>query len=186
MQWKVKVLVAQSCLTLYNLMDSPLGSYVHGISQARILGQVVIPFSRGSSWARNEKPWSPELQADSLPSEPPGKPHIAIQMHQINMMHPVYNSICQLFLNFFLRQYRLSSPSHWAQILASVTQSLGALSIKRTDNSSCFKDCCQRKEWANRSRHLEQLLGTKKVLDKYCVCVCVCSVGSDCLWPHGL
>ena len=32
--WEVKVLVAQSCLTLYNSMDySPPGSSVHGISR---------------------------------------------------------------------------------------------------------------------------------------------------------
>ena len=43
-------LVAQSCLTLCNPMDcSPSGSTVHGISQARILEWVAIPFSRGSS-----------------------------------------------------------------------------------------------------------------------------------------
>ena len=45
------VSVAQSCLTLCDPMDhspSP-GSSVHGISQARILKWVAIPFSRGSS-----------------------------------------------------------------------------------------------------------------------------------------
>ena len=47
---KVKVLVAQSCLTLCDLMDdSPLGSSVYGILQARILEWVAISFSRGSS-----------------------------------------------------------------------------------------------------------------------------------------
>ena len=35
---KVKVLVAQSCLTLWDPMDySPPGSFVHGILQARIV-----------------------------------------------------------------------------------------------------------------------------------------------------
>ena len=47
------VLVAQSCRTLYNLMDFSLpGSSVHGISQARILEKVAFPFSKGSSWLR--------------------------------------------------------------------------------------------------------------------------------------
>ena len=47
---KVKVLVAESSLTLCNPMDdSPPGSSVHGLLQARILEWVVIPFSRGSS-----------------------------------------------------------------------------------------------------------------------------------------
>ena len=52
--WKVKVLVAQLCLTLCDPMDySPPGPSVHGILQARILEWVVIPFSRGSSQPRD-------------------------------------------------------------------------------------------------------------------------------------
>ena len=48
--WKVKVLVAQLCLTLCDPMAwSPPGFSVHGILQARILEWVTIPFSRGSS-----------------------------------------------------------------------------------------------------------------------------------------
>ena len=47
-------LVAKSCLTLWDPMDySPLGSSVHGIPQARMLGWVVISSSRGSSWPRD-------------------------------------------------------------------------------------------------------------------------------------
>ena len=43
----VVVLVAKLCLTLCDPMDcSPPGSSVHGISQARILEWVVVPFSR--------------------------------------------------------------------------------------------------------------------------------------------
>ena len=50
---KVKVLVAQSCLTLCNPIDcSPTGSSVCGILQTRILEWVAIPFSRGSSRPR--------------------------------------------------------------------------------------------------------------------------------------
>ena len=42
-----KVLVAQLCLTLCDLMDySPAGSSAHGILQARILEWVAIFFSR--------------------------------------------------------------------------------------------------------------------------------------------
>ena len=52
---KVKVLVAQSCLTLYNPMDCSLpGSSVHRIFQGRILEWVAIPFSRGSSWPKDQ------------------------------------------------------------------------------------------------------------------------------------
>ena len=47
-------LVARSCLTHCDPMDcSPLGSSVHGISQARILEWVAISFSRGSFWPRD-------------------------------------------------------------------------------------------------------------------------------------
>ena len=52
--WKVKVKVAQLCLTLSDPMDySLLGSSVYGILQVKILEWVVIPFSRGSSWPRD-------------------------------------------------------------------------------------------------------------------------------------
>ena len=44
-----------------------------GILQARTLEWVAVPFSRGSSQPRNRTQVS-ALQADSLPSEPPGKP----------------------------------------------------------------------------------------------------------------
>ena len=49
---------------------SPPGSSVHGILQARILEWVAIPFSRESS-----QPRLPAFQAESLWSEPPGKPY---------------------------------------------------------------------------------------------------------------
>ena len=49
-----KMLVAQSCPILCNLVDcSTPGSSMHGISQARILEWVTISFSRGSSQPRS-------------------------------------------------------------------------------------------------------------------------------------
>ena len=52
---KVKVLVAQWCLTFCDPMDcSPPGSSVHGSLQARILEWVAISFSRGSSQPRDQ------------------------------------------------------------------------------------------------------------------------------------
>ena len=67
--YEVKVLVAQLCPTLCDLMDcSPLGSSVHGILQGRILEWGAILSFPGI------EPGSPALQADSLLSEPPGKP----------------------------------------------------------------------------------------------------------------
>ena len=74
---KVKVLVAQSFPTLCDPMDSLPVSSVHGILQVRILEWVAVPFSRGSSNPGME-PRSPALQADSLPSEPPGKPIVQL------------------------------------------------------------------------------------------------------------
>ena len=68
--------VAQSCLTLFNPMDCSLpGSSIHGIFQARILVWVAISFPRDLP-DPGIKPWSPALQTEGLPSEPPGKPLI--------------------------------------------------------------------------------------------------------------
>ena len=64
-----EVHVAQLCLTLCDPMDYT----VHGILLARVLEWVAIPFSRGSSQPRDWT-WVSCIQADSLPSEPPGKP----------------------------------------------------------------------------------------------------------------
>ena len=51
----VCVLVAQSCLTLCDPMDwGSLGSSVHGILQARILEWIAMPFSKRSSWQKNQ------------------------------------------------------------------------------------------------------------------------------------
>ena len=62
---------------------SPPGSCVHGISQAGILEWVAIFFPKGSSRPRDGpctmSPLSPALQADSLPTEPLGKPQASWQ-----------------------------------------------------------------------------------------------------------
>ena len=50
-----EVFVTELCLTLRDPMDcSPPGSSVHGVLQARTLEWVAIPFSRGSSWPRDQ------------------------------------------------------------------------------------------------------------------------------------
>ena len=68
----LKVLVVKSRLTPYDPMDcNPPDSSVLGILQARILEWIAIPFSRGSS---RLEPRFPMLWAESLPSEPLGKP----------------------------------------------------------------------------------------------------------------
>ena len=49
------VLVTESFPTLCDTMDcTPPGSSIHGILQAWILEWVAIPFSRGSSWPRDQ------------------------------------------------------------------------------------------------------------------------------------
>ena len=51
--WTSLLSVTQSCLTLCDSMDnSPPGSSVHGILQARILEWVAIPSCRGPSWPK--------------------------------------------------------------------------------------------------------------------------------------
>ena len=73
---KVKVLVAQLCLTLCNPMDcSPPGSSVHGISQARILEWVAVPFSRGIFPTQGSNSWLLHWQVDFfLPLSSQGGP----------------------------------------------------------------------------------------------------------------
>ena len=66
----VSVLIAQLCLTLRDPTNWGLpGSSIPGISQARILEWIAIPFSRDLP-DPGIKSRSPSLQADSLPSEP--------------------------------------------------------------------------------------------------------------------
>ena len=65
---------AQSCPTLCDPMDcSPPGSSVHGSLQARILEWVAIPFSRESSWPRDQTRVSC-ITGRIFTTEQPGKP----------------------------------------------------------------------------------------------------------------
>ena len=94
MKW---IEVAQSCRTLCDPMDcSPLGSSVHGIFQARILEWVAISFSRGSSRPRDWTQVS-ALQADTLTSEPPGKPRCNTSPLQTQpWITSAQNTVCML------------------------------------------------------------------------------------------
>ena len=51
----------------------PMDYTIHGILQARILGWVAFPFSRGSSQPRDQTQVS-HIAGDSLPAESQGKP----------------------------------------------------------------------------------------------------------------
>ena len=70
--------VAQSCLTLCNPTDrSPLGSAVHRDAPGKHTGVGCHALLQGIFPTQGLNPGlgqSPALQADSLPSEPPGKP----------------------------------------------------------------------------------------------------------------
>ena len=66
--------VAQLCLTLWDPMDcSPPGSSPMGFSKQEYWSGLPFP-SPGDLPDPGIKPRSPALQADALPSEPPGKP----------------------------------------------------------------------------------------------------------------
>ena len=59
---------------VFSVDSSPLGSFVHRIFHARILKGLPLasPGDFPDPWIKHG---SPALQAFSLPSEPPGKPH---------------------------------------------------------------------------------------------------------------
>ena len=85
-----------------------------GIFQARILEQVAISFSRGSSQTRIE-PRSPALQANSLPSEPPEICVISIlyPFHlfcTISIIQEKFISSLFVFSDVFDRQSAWHSP----------------------------------------------------------------------------
>ena len=71
----VLCLVTQSCQTLCHLMDfSPPGSSVHGDSPGKNTGAGCHALLQGIEPNLGIEPRSPTLQADSLLSEPAGKP----------------------------------------------------------------------------------------------------------------
>ena len=84
----MKLLVTQSCPTLCNPMDCSLpGSSVHGILQERYWSGLPFP-PPGEPPDQGIKLGSLALHADSLPSEPPGK--------------PIYMNIC---IHFRIKSY---------------------------------------------------------------------------------
>ena len=97
---KVKLLVTQACLTVWDSMDcSPPGSSIHGILQARIMEWVAIP-SPGDLPDTRIESRSPALQADSfLPSEPPEKPQISWISPQY---HPTLKERAATYLDIYI------------------------------------------------------------------------------------
>ena len=71
---KVKMPLAQLCLAVCHPVDcSWPGSSVHGIVQAGMLECIAIP-SPGDLPDPGIEPRPPTVEANSLPSQPPGKP----------------------------------------------------------------------------------------------------------------
>ena len=71
------VFIAQSCLTLCDSMNcSPQGSSVHGFLRQEYWSRLPCPPPEDLLYP-GIKPVSRALQANSLPSEPPGKPSLA-------------------------------------------------------------------------------------------------------------
>ena len=80
------VLVAQLCLTFCDPMDcSPLGSFVHGISRQEYWSRLPFP-SPGDLPSQGIEFRSPALQADSLLSEPLGKPPGKVRLGEVKWM----------------------------------------------------------------------------------------------------
>ena len=74
-------LVTKSCPTLCDPTDyCPPGSSVHGILQARLLQWVKPVLSLGNLPDPEIKARSPTLQTNSLSSELPGKPRVAVDL----------------------------------------------------------------------------------------------------------
>ena len=75
LSYVVVCLVGQSCLTLWNLMDcSPPGSSVHGDSPGKNTVEDCHALLQGIFPTQGSSPGLPTLQADSLLTEPQGKP----------------------------------------------------------------------------------------------------------------
>ena len=99
----MKVLVAQSCLTLCGPLDcSPPGSSAHGISQTRILEWIVISFSRGSSQTKY-LPCSPPLAGELLPLSREGCPQEKFVVVQ-TLLCDSWTAACQASLSFTITQ----------------------------------------------------------------------------------
>ena len=87
------MLTTYLCPALCDPVDCSLpGSSVHGILQSRILEWVAILFPRGLPDPGIE-PCSPALQADSLPSEPPGKPLFGTRLLIIAIFYDYSNNL---------------------------------------------------------------------------------------------
>ena len=97
-------LIAQLCPTLCNPVDcSPPGPSVHGILQARILEW--LPFPPPGDLPNPEiKPRLPAFKGRFFTAEPPGKPTLSLQGHQIllHVFDRKIHCLCECSLGLLL------------------------------------------------------------------------------------
>ena len=148
----MEVLVTKSCPTLFDPVDcSPPGSSVHGISPARILEWVAVLFSRGSSPSRNQTCVSC-MWADSLESEPPGKPMFVLKdpqflfsslvpltAHDRSLLRPARSQHRILLLLLFSHSVVSDSVIPWT---AARQASLSFTFSKACSNSCLLSQSC--------------------------------------------
>ena len=134
------------------------GFFVHWVFQARVPEWVAISFSRESSQPRI-KPRSPTVQADALPSEPPGKrlysnikkkkKLILKKEKEAKLLFPQSKLLKDFlpYLLIYLTLYPLSDlmssfSSHWAldalQTLLIFSQLWGIFHFLKCSSSSCL------------------------------------------------
>ena len=107
---------------------SPPNSFVHGISQARLLEWVAISFSRRSSWWRDQTQvscrQSPALKLDSLSNEPEGKPSKTMWLYLIfTIFYFIFNWRILALQCSAIQQSESAinihiSPPSWASLLS--------------------------------------------------------------------
>ena len=116
--------VAQLCPTLCDPMDCSLpGLSVYGVFRQEYQSGLPFP-SPGDLPNPGIKPRYPTLQADALPSEPPGKPHITITRNEFSIYVSQINNkfliacwqLHQLQLTMFIFLKILSSSKEFLKI----------------------------------------------------------------------
>ena len=126
-------LVTQSYPTLCDPVHcSPPGSSVHGDSPAKNTGvgchallQGIFPTQRSNPLIKWEiKPWSPTLQADSLPSEPPGE----LQSHRYtDVFTHLVNYSNEKLTMYYVADMVQGTERHFKYIFLNVLEDRSAL-----------------------------------------------------------
>ena len=119
----VLCLVAQSCHTVCGLMDCSLpGSSIHADSSGKNTGVGCHALLQGNLPDPRIEPGSPALQADSLLSEPPGKPELMDCSVPGSSIHGVFQA----------------RVLEWGAIAFSRNLSLGVFKKKKNNNPKPF------------------------------------------------